>query len=112
VYKLIAIWSAPRPENAEAFEEHYRSVHLPTAARTPGMTRLVAVRTANGLEGGPSAFWRVAELHFATKADLEAAEHSEAWGAMRADAGQMIERFGVTLTVGVGEEQDAELTPA
>ncbi len=112
MYKLIAIWSAPRPEDAEAFEEHYRTVHLPAAARTPGMTRLVAVRTDSGLEGGESAFWRVAELHFDTKADLEAAEHSDAWGAMRADAGGMIERFGVTLTVGMGQEQDAELTPA
>jgi uncharacterized protein (TIGR02118 family) len=109
VYKLIAVWSAPRPEDEEAFEQHYRDVHLPAAAKTPNMRRLVAVRTADGLEGGSSAFHRVAELHFDSKADLEAAEHSAEWGGMRADAGGMIERFGVTLTVGIGEEQEVQL---
>lgn len=31
---------------------------------------------------------------------------------MRADAGGMIERFGVTLTVGMGEAHDVELIRA
>lgn len=112
MYKLVAIWSAPKPEDEAAFEQHYRDVHLKAAAKTPGMRRLTATRTDSGLEGGASAFYRVAELHFDSKEDLEKAEHSEEWGAMRADAGVMIERFGVSLTVGMGEEQDAELTPA
>ena len=109
MYKLIAIWSAPRAEDEEAFEQHYRDVHLAVAAKTPNMRRLVAVRTSDGLEGGQSAFYRVAELHFDSKADLEAAEHSAEWGGMRADAGGMIERFGVTLTVGMGEEHEVPL---
>ncbi len=112
MYTLVAIWSAPRPEDAEAFEEHYRSTHGPAAAKVPGMQRFVTVRTDSGLEGGESGFYRVAEMCFASKADLEAAEHSSEWQALRADAGTMIERFGVTLTVGIGEEQDNELTPA
>ena len=112
MYKLIAIWSAPRPEDEEAFEQHYRDVHLAHAARTPNMRRLVAVRTSDGLEGSTPAFHRVAEMHFDSKADLEAAEHSAEWGGMRVDAGGMIERFGVTLTVGMGEEQDVELAKA
>ncbi len=112
MYKLIACWSAPRPEDEVAFEQHYHDVHLQAAKSTPGMRRLVAVRTDSGLEGGESGFYRVAELHFDSKADLEAGEHSEEWGAMRADAGVMIERFGVSLTVGMGEEVDVELMPA
>ena len=109
MYKLIAIWSAPRPEDEEAFEQHYRDVPLAGAAKTPNMRRLGAGRTSDGLEGGQSAFYRVAELHFDSKADLEAAEHSAEWGGMRADAGGMIERFGVTLTVGMGEEHEVPL---
>ena len=112
MYKLIACWSAPRPEDEADFERHYRELHLPAAAASPGLRRLVAVRTDSGLEGSKSAFYRVAELHFDSKADLEASEHSEQWAAMRADAGVMIERFGVTLEVGMGEEHDAELRPA
>ena len=112
MYKLVAIWSAPKPEDEAAFEQHYRDVHLPAAAKTPGMRKLLATRTDSGLEGGESAFYRVAELHFDSKEDLERAEHSPEWGAMRADAGVIIERFGVTLIVGTGEEHEAELTAA
>ena len=112
MYKLIACWSAPRHEDVEAFEEHYNEVHLPAAAKVPGMRRLLATRTDSGLEGGESAFYRVAELHFDSKQALEASEHSEEWGAMRADAGTMIERFGVSLTVGMGEEREADLGAA
>ena len=109
MYTLIATCAAPPPEDEQAFEQHYRDVHLAVAAKTPNMRRLVAVRTSDGLEGGASAFYRVAELHFDSKADLEAAEHSAEWGGMRADAGGMIERFGVTLTVGMGEEHEVPL---
>ncbi len=112
MHTLIAIWSAPRPEDTEAFEEHYRSTHGPLAARVPGMQRFVTIHTAAGLAGGESGFHRVAEMSFGSQADLEAAEETPEWLALRADAGTMIERFGVTLTVGIGEEQDNELTPA
>lgn len=112
MYKLIACWSAPRPEDEADFEKHYRETHLPAASASPGLRRLVAVRTDSGLAGEPSAFYRVAELHFDSQADLEASELSKEWAAMRADAGEMIERFGVTLSVGMGEELEAELRPA
>lgn len=112
MYKLIACWSAPKQEDEAAFEEHYRTVHAPAAAKVPGLRRLVLTRTANGLEGSEPAFYRVAEMHFDSSEDLEAAEHAPEWAAMRADAGGMIERFGVSLTVGLGEEQEAELTSA
>ncbi|MBC9734319.1 EthD family reductase [Nocardioides marmotae] len=111
MYKLIACWSAPRPEDEDAFEQHYRDVHLPAAAAVPNLRRLVATRTASGLEGGEASFYRVAEMVFDSQADLEASEHSEEWGAMRADAGVMIERFGVSLQVGLGEETQAEPGP-
>jgi len=112
MYKLIACWSAPRPEDEAEFEKHYHEVHLRAAATAPGLRRLVAVRTDSGLEGSQPAFYRVAELHFDSKADLEASEHTEQWASMRADAGVMIERFEVSLTVGVGEEVEVELVPA
>ncbi|GAA4282966.1 hypothetical protein GCM10022261_04970 [Brevibacterium daeguense] len=104
MYKLIACWSAPRAEDEASFEQHYRDVHAPAAAAVPRLRRLVTTRTAIGLEGGDPAFYRVAELVFDSQSDLEAGEHSKEWAAMRADAGAMIERFGVSLTVGTGEE--------
>lgn len=103
MYKLVAIWSAPRPEDVADFEKHYEEVHAPAALAVPGMVELVTTRTSAGLEGSEPGFHRVAEMVFASAAALADSEHSEEWAALRADAGGMIERFGVTLTVGLGE---------
>lgn len=112
MHKLIACWSAPRSEDVDAFEKHYAEVHLPAAAAAPRLRKLVAIRTDSALEGAEPSFYRVAELHFDSEADLHASEQTPEWAAMRADAGQMIERFGVTLDVGIGTEVEAELRPA
>ena len=106
MYKVVATWSAPKPSDAEAFEKYYRDVHVPLAAKVPELRRLVLTRTPDGLEGGTPGFYRLAELHFDDAASLDRSHRSEAWSAMRADAGKMIERFGVTLTVAIGEEED------
>lgn len=111
MHKLIAIWSAPRPKDAEAFEDHYVNVHVPAAAAVPNLRRLVAVRTDSGLDGAASAFYRVAEMYFDSIEDLHASEKTEAWAAMREDAGLLIDRFGVSLEVGIGQATDAEVKP-
>lgn len=112
MFKLIAFWGHPRPEDVDAFERHYREVHAPLATRVPGLRRIVLTRTAFGLEGAAPAFHRVAEMVFDDPAALERSAHSPAWAAMRADAGTMVERFGVSLQVGMGHEETPELVPA
>nr|WP_255670165.1 EthD family reductase [Aeromicrobium wangtongii] len=112
MYKLIACWSAPKSEDVDAFEQHYAEVHLPAAAASPHLRKLVAIRTDSNLEGAEPSFYRVAELHFDSEADLHASEKTPEFAAMRADAGQMIEQFGVTLEVGIGTAIEAELKPA
>ncbi|MGH7860478.1 MAG: EthD family reductase [Candidatus Binatia bacterium] len=109
MYKILAIWSAPKPADADTFEKYYEEVHVPLAARAPGLRRLVLTRTSDGLEGGAPGFYRAAELHFDDPESLHRSSETEAWQAMRADAGKMIERFGVTLTVAIGRERDYPL---
>jgi uncharacterized protein (TIGR02118 family) len=104
MFKLYAFWSAPAEADAAEFDRRYTEGHGPLAMKVPGMKRFVTTRTDVGLEGGEPAFFRVAEMVFDSREDLERAEHSEEWGALRADSGAMIERFGVTLTVAMGEE--------
>lgn len=106
MYKLYALWSAPKPEDQEAFEKHYLGTHVPLAAAVPEIRRLVATRTDTGLEGGAPAVYRVAEMIFDDQASLERSTHSSEWKLVREDAGALIERFGVTLSVAMGAEGD------
>ena len=103
MHSLIAVWSAPKPENEEAFEEHYQNEHAPKAAAVPNLQKLITTRTAEGLEGDDPAFYRVAEMVFESAEDLHEAEESEEWQAVREDAGEMLEQFDVTMEVGIGE---------
>lgn len=102
MYTLYAVWSRPENTDLDAFEAHYTGIHAPLASEVPTMRRFLTTRTTDGLAGGDPAFYRVAEMSFDSKEALEAAEESEQWAKVRADAGQMIERFGVTMSVAMG----------
>jgi len=106
MYKIVAFWGAPKPSDVEAFEKYYAEVHVPLARKVPGMRRLILTRTDKGLEGAAPTFYRVAELIFDSEEALNKAHHSQEWTAMRADAGKMIERFGVTLSASMGAEKE------
>lgn len=108
MYKIVACWGAPKPQDEAEFEKYYRETHAQLAARVPGVRRLVLTRTAAGLEGSAAGFYRVAELLFDSPEQMQQCEDTPQWRAMREDAGKMIERFGVTLTVGQGWEQSAD----
>ena len=107
MYKIVAFWSAPKESDIEAFEKYYRDVHVPKAALVPGLRRLALTKIDSGIEGAAPPFYRVAELYFDSADALRQSSESTQWQAMRVDARQMIERFGVTLTAGVGREDDA-----
>ncbi|MBS1880247.1 MAG: EthD family reductase [Actinobacteria bacterium] len=102
-YKLYAYWSAPKPEDVEAFEEYYANTHVPRAAAVPNLKAIVTTRTADGFEGGATDHYRVAEMVFASAEALAESAESEEWATMRACSGDIIERFGVELRVEMGE---------
>jgi len=108
-FKAISCWSPPRPGEEEAFERHYWEVHVPLAAAIPGTVSLTLTRTDEGLEGSPPSYYRVAETVFESKEALEAAMRTPQWTALRADAAEMHERFGVDLANGLGTPQPVEL---
>lgn len=108
MYKIVACWSAPKLEDEAEFEKYYCEVHAQLAAQVPGVRRLILTRTAQGLEGGDASFFRVAELLFDDPDQMKQCEETPQWQAMREDAGKMIERFGVSLSVGLGWEQAAD----
>ena len=73
--RLVALYS--QPEDTAAFDAHYRDVHAPIVARYP---KLVGVRLtrADGIGDRPAAFYLMAEMSFATRADLDEALASDA----------------------------------
>lgn len=93
--RLIALYS--QPEDAVAFDAHYRDVHSPIVARYPKLlgTRLTR---PDGVGGRPAAFYLMAEMQFATRADLDEALASEAGR----ESGRDLRNFaqaGVTLFI-------------
>ncbi|MBO8162569.1 MAG: EthD family reductase [Brevibacillus sp.] len=68
--KLIAVYR--KPEDVEAFDQHYFNVHAPLAAKMPGLIKL----EVNKIYGGPmgeSDLHLIAEMYFESKEVLMAA---------------------------------------
>ena len=68
--KLVVIY--PRPTDIEAFEKIYWEEHVPMAvAKLAGKTKIVATKITSSPQGAPP-FHRMVEIHFPSKAALEA----------------------------------------
>jgi uncharacterized protein (TIGR02118 family) len=95
VIRLIALYS--QPEDPAAFDAHYRDVHAPIVTRYPGLTE-VRLTKADGIGGRPAPFYLMAEMSFASRADLDAALGSDAGR----ESGRDLRNFaqaGVTLFI-------------
>jgi uncharacterized protein (TIGR02118 family) len=57
--RFIALYD--QPEDAEAFDRHYREVHIPLAKKLPGLRRYTISRNARPSRGA-DAYYLVAEL--------------------------------------------------
>lgn len=101
MYKLFAYWSAPKPEDVDAFEQYYLSTHVPRAAAVPHLVSISMVR-AEGFEGGPPLNYRVAEMIFPSKEAMAESVTSPQWAEMRQCSADVIARFGVTLQFDLG----------
>ncbi len=88
---LVALWKAPN--DAEGFEKHYFSTHIPIASELPG---LQGVSTGKATSG---PYYRVAQLRFGRAEDLAEAFGSEAGQKLMADTAHIQETFGTTADV-------------
>jgi uncharacterized protein (TIGR02118 family) len=95
VVRLIALYS--QPEDPAAFDAHYRDVHAPIVRRYPNLLS-VQLTKADGVGGRPAAFYLMAEMSFASRADLDEALASDPGR----ESGRDLRNFaqaGVTLFV-------------
>lgn len=104
MFKLVALWSAPKPEDRTAFEEAYATSHAPKARALPNLAGLDTILIGEGLEGAAPAFHRVAVMIWPDRAAFQRDELTPEWRALREDAGQMVQRFGVSLTSSMGQD--------
>ncbi|HET9496930.1 MAG TPA: EthD family reductase [Candidatus Limnocylindria bacterium] len=93
--RLIALYATP--EDPAAFDAHYHTVHAPIVNRYPGLIDVRLTRT-DGVADRAPAYYLIAEMSFASRADLDAALASEAG----IESGRDLRNFagaGVTLLV-------------
>ncbi|HKT04834.1 MAG TPA: EthD family reductase [Rugosimonospora sp.] len=86
------------PADPEAFDRHYREVHIPLAKRLPGLRRYTLSRgPATGVRGEP--FYLVAELDWDDMASLEAAFASPVGQETARDVAEFLPHSGLRSMV-------------
>jgi uncharacterized protein (TIGR02118 family) len=91
-----------RPGDTEAFDRHYRDVHIPLAKKLPGLRRYTV---SNGLTvaQGEDPCYLAAELDWDDMAGLQAAMRSAEGQAATADLASLAEGGVRTLIFAVEE---------
>lgn len=87
------------PENPESFEKYYHNIHLPIAGKMKGVDRLELTKFISGAGGREPEYYRMAELYFTSREQMEKSLESAEGQAAVAD----IDNFatgGVTLLLG------------
>ena len=102
--RLVALYS--QPEDPAAFDAHYRDVHGPIVNGYPNMLGMRLTK-ADGVGGRPATFYLMAEMQFATRADLDEALASDAGRESARDL-RNFAQAGVTLFIA----DDADATDA
>jgi uncharacterized protein (TIGR02118 family) len=99
MHKLTVQYSDPA--DPAVFETHYRDVHVPLAAKIPGLRRFTLTKP-HGL--GAAAPFLVAELWFDDAAALDAALRSPEGAAAAADVQNLAAGYVLMFT---GEVEEA-----
>lgn len=60
--KLTVIYD--NPTDPKAFDEHYRTVHVPLAGKIGGVRRVELAKVFPKEDGSPTPAYRIAELYF------------------------------------------------
>src|SRR5437763_12808203 len=80
--RFIVLWK--RPKDVDAFERHYREVHIPLAKKMAGLRRYTLSRNASPVRGG-EAYYRIAELDWDDMESFQRAGQSPEGRATAAD---------------------------
>jgi uncharacterized protein (TIGR02118 family) len=87
--RFIVLWRNT-PTDIEAFERHYREVHIPLAKKMVGLRRYTLSRNASPVRGG-EPHYRIAELDWDDLASLRRAFESPEGQAVSEDVAKLAE---------------------
>jgi uncharacterized protein (TIGR02118 family) len=89
VVRFIILWKNT-PTDVEAFERHYREVHIPLARKMAGLRSYTLSRNASPIRGGEPHF-RIAELDWDDMDSLKRAMASPEGRATSEDVANLAE---------------------
>jgi uncharacterized protein (TIGR02118 family) len=93
------------PADPDAFDRHYREVHIPLLRQLPGLRRCTVSRDVTALHGAP--FYLITELDWDTMDELRAAFGTAEGRATAADAARLQELAPVRRLVFTADETTA-----
>ena len=95
--KLTVLYSPPA--QAEEFDAHYTSVHLPLAAQLPDLLRAETSVVVATPDGSAPPYHRIAELYWADGDTMSSSLGSEKGRETAKDAMELAGRTGSTVTM-------------
>lgn len=95
MHKLLVLY--PEPVDRVAFEEHYRTVHLPLCEKLPGV-REISFTLSVDPGPGPAPYFAVFEATFESADDLGAALGSAEGQAVQADVPNYATNGAIVMT--------------
>jgi uncharacterized protein (TIGR02118 family) len=98
--RFLAVYEAPA--DPEAFDRHYREVHIPLIRHLPGLRRYTVGRDVAALHGAP--YYLITELEWDTMDELRAAFASPEGRATAADAARLQEIAPVRRMIFTADE--------
>lgn len=98
--KFLVLYNTP--EDPEAFERHYRDVHIPLSKKLPGLRRYTIGRRAMAIRGSAPSYW-IAELEWDGMDALQQAFQSSEGQATAQDAANL-----ESLASSLSERTDGE----
>ncbi|MER6565553.1 EthD family reductase [Streptomyces sp. NPDC001093] len=106
--RFLALYETPA--DPEAFDRHYREVHIPLGRRLPGLRRYTVGRETAPVRGG-APYYLVATLEWDSAAELRAAFASPEGRATAADAARLAELAPVHSLILTLEEDVLQPAP-
>jgi len=74
-----------KPDDAEAFQKHYKDIHMPLVLKIPGLHKAEVEMVTATYMGDAEDFYMIARMYYKTKDDFKIAMQSEENKATGAD---------------------------